>query len=163
MAARRALLLAMRARGAMRAHSSSRSQRFLRALSVLLLLVEACLLLFQPAGVVALERIAAAAIEFENPLGDVVEEVAVVRDGDDRARVLLQMVFEPLDGLGVEVVGRLVEQQQIGLLQERLAERDAPAFAAGELFDRRVAGRQPHRVHRDFELAVEVVGVLARR
>jgi len=29
------------------------------------------------------------AIEFENPAGDVVEEIPVVRDGDDRALVLL--------------------------------------------------------------------------
>ena len=35
-------------------------------------------------------------------------------DRDDRARVLLEVALEPGDGLGVEVVGRLVEQQQIG-------------------------------------------------
>jgi len=51
-----------------------------------------------------------AAIEFENPAGHVVKEVAVVRDGDDRAFVLLKMLFKPLHGLGIEMVRRLVEQ-----------------------------------------------------
>ena len=68
------------------------------------------LLLLQPGGVVPLERNAMAAIEFENPAGDIVEEIAVVRDGDDRAFVLLKMLLQPLHGLGIEMVRRLVEQ-----------------------------------------------------
>ena len=50
----------------------------------LLLLLQALLLLLQPGAVVALPRNAAAAVEFEDPLGRVVEEVAVV--GDRRPR-----------------------------------------------------------------------------
>src|SRR5690606_6476298 len=42
-------------------------------------------LLLQVGGVVALVRVGAAAVELEDPLGDVVEEVPVVRDGDDGA------------------------------------------------------------------------------
>ena len=61
----------------------------------LLLLGQAGLLLLQPASVVALERDAAAAVELEDPAGDVVEEVAVVGDGHDRAGVLLQEALEP--------------------------------------------------------------------
>ena len=79
----------------------------------LLLQREPLLLLLEPRRVVALPGNAAAAIELENPAGDVVEEVAIVRDGDDGARVLLQEALEPRDRLGVEVVGRLVEQQQV--------------------------------------------------
>ena len=43
-------------------------------------------LLLEPRRVVALVRNAVAAVELENPAGDVVEEVAIVRDGDDGAR-----------------------------------------------------------------------------
>ena len=68
------------------------------------------LLLLQPGRVVPLEWNAMAAIEFENPAGHVVEEVAVVRDGDDRAFILLKMLFEPLHRFGIEMVRRLVEQ-----------------------------------------------------
>ena len=79
-------------------------------------------LLLQVGRVVALVGVRAAAVELEDPLGDVVQEVPVVGDGQDRALVLGQVLFEPLHALGVEVVGRLVEQQQVGLGQQQLAQ-----------------------------------------
>ena len=90
-------------------------QRALAGLVALLLAGKSLLLLLEPRRVVALERDAAAAVQLEDPLGDVVEEVAVVGDGHDGARILLQEALQPLDALGVEVVGRLVEQQQVGV------------------------------------------------
>ena len=57
------------------------------------------------------------------------------------------------------MVGRLVEQQQVGRGQQQPAERDAAALAAGERRDVGVAGRQAQRVHRLVELRVEVPGV----
>ncbi len=80
-------------------------------------------------------------------------------DGDDRAGVTLQVLFQPGDRLGVEVVGRLVEQQDIGLLQQEAHQGHAPPLAAGEHRDRRVARRAAQRVHRQFQAAVEVPGV----
>ena len=58
------------------------------------------------------------------------------------------------------MVGRLVEQQQIGLVEQQLAERDAAALAAGELGHLGVVGRAAQRVHRQVDLAVEVPEVL---
>ncbi len=50
-------------------------------------------------------------------MGDVidhfVEKVAVVGDQQQGTRVALEPVFEPDDRIEIEVVGRLVEQQQI--------------------------------------------------
>ena len=57
---------------------------------LLLLEREPLLLLLEPGGVVALPRDARAAVELEDPARDVVEEVPIVGDRDDRARVLLQ-------------------------------------------------------------------------
>ena len=99
---------------------------------LLLLDGEPGLLLLEPRGVVALERDAAAAVELEDPAGDVVEEVAVVGDGDHGALVVGEEALEPVDRLGVEVVRRLVEQQQVGRGEQQAAERDAAALAAGE-------------------------------
>ena len=124
-----------------------------------LFLGQARLLLLEPARVVALVGDAASAVELEDPAGDVVEEVAVVGDRDDRALVLGQVLLEPRDRLGVEVVGGLVEQQQVGRPQQQPAQRHAAALAAGELRDVGVAGRQAQRVHRVVELRVEVPGV----
>jgi len=53
------------------------------------------LLLRQPGGVIALIGNAAATVELENPSGDVVEEVAVMGDDQDRAGIVAQMAFQP--------------------------------------------------------------------
>ena len=55
------------------------------------------------------------AVELEDPFGSVVEKIAVVRDRHDRARKLLQKLLEPFNAFRIEMVGRLVEQQHIGL------------------------------------------------
>ena len=119
-------------------------------------LLQPLLLLHQPGGVVALVGNAAAAIELEDPAGDVVEEVAVVGDDQDRAGIVAQMAFEPGHGFRVEMVGRLVQQQQLGLVEQQLAQRDAAAFTAGELCDIGIVGRTAQRVHRLIDLAVEI-------
>ncbi|MNR53789.1 hypothetical protein D3C85_1738610 [compost metagenome] len=49
-----------------------------------------------------------------------IEEIAVVGDQQQRARVTLEPVFQPEDRIEIEVVGRLVEQQQFGRAHQRL-------------------------------------------
>ena len=156
---RRAFPLACRARGAIRIHSSSRSSVLLPRGRLLLFHLQARLLLVEPRGVVPLPRDAAPAVELEDPPGDIVEEIPVVGDRHHGAGVLGEMALEPGDRLGVEVVGRLVEEQQVGLAQEQPAKRHAPPLAARERLHRHVAGRQAQGVHRDFELPVELPGV----
>ena len=51
-----------------------------------------------------------AAVELEDPLRHVVQEVPVVRHGQDCAWIRLQVTFQPLHGLGVQMVRRLIEQ-----------------------------------------------------
>ena len=72
------------------------------------------------------------------------------------------MALEPLHRLGVEVVGGLVEEQQVGLLEQQLAQRDAAALTTGEVVDQHVGRRAAQRVHGLVEAAVEVprVGVV---
>ena len=62
-----------------------------------------------------------------------------MRDEDQRAAPVTQQVLQPLDGVDVEVVGGFVQQQQIGLGDQRLRQRDALPGAAGQRFDRRAA------------------------
>ena len=108
-----------------RRHANPFELAFERALTPglgLFLLRETILFLLEPRRVVALPRNAPPAIELENPAGDVVQEVAIVGDGDDGARVVLQKALEPGDRFRVEMVGRLVEQQQIRRLQQQPAQ-----------------------------------------
>ena len=114
----------------MRIHSSSRCSVRCRLVSCFSSTEQPLLLLLEPGRVVAFPGKGACAVQLENPAGDVVEEVAIVRDGDDRSLVLVQEVLEPGDRLGVEMVGRLVEQQQVGRLQQQAAQRDAAPLAA---------------------------------
>ena len=47
------------------------------------------------------------------------QEVTVVGYGNHRTFILLQMLFQPVDTFRVQVVGRLVQQQDIRLLQQQ--------------------------------------------
>src|SRR6185312_2711854 len=100
-----------------------------------------------------------AAVQLEDPGGHVVQEVPVVGDGDDGAGVLGQVLLQPLHALRVQVVGRLVEQQQVGRLEQQLAQRDPAALTTGELGDVGVRRRAAQRVHGELELRVDVPGV----
>lgn len=103
-----------------------------------------------------------AAVDLTDPLRDVIEEVPVVGDGEHRARVGREELLEPQHRLGVEVVGGLVEEQQVGLAQQQLAQRDTATLTTGEVGDRLVRRRAAQRVHRLLELRVDVprVGVI---
>ena len=86
---------------------------------------------------------------------DRVEEPAVVRHDQQRAAARREMAREPVDPLDVEVVRRLVQEQQLGAVEERAGQRDPAALPARERADARVeAVREPR--HRDAaEQAVE--------
>lgn len=57
------------------------------------------------------------ALVVNNVLDNVVKELAVVGDDDGRARGVDKVILEPLDVLHVKMVGGLVKQQDIGLLE----------------------------------------------
>ena len=66
----------------------------------------------------------AAVVEVGHVRAHRVQEVAVVRDDDDRALALVEHVLQPADRVDVEVVGRLVEQQDVRVRKQRLREQD---------------------------------------
>ena len=148
-----------------------------------LLLDVGCLLQRELARAFALElRVVAgvrdelARVDVHDAVDDGVEEVPVVRDEQQRARILAEPVLEPQHRVEVEVVRRLVEEQQVGPAHQRLREVQAHPPAAGEARDRvRVPVRaeaEPREQRRgarpravaadDFELMVQVGERLAR-
>jgi len=52
---------------------------------------------------------------------------------DDGERVGVQVFLEPVARFEIEMVRRLVEQQQVRLAEQQLGERDAHLPAAGEM------------------------------
>ena len=73
-------------------------------------------LLFQPTAIVALPRNAFTTVKFQNPSSHVVKEVTVVGNGYDRAFILLEMLLQPINGFGIQMVRGLVEQKYVGFL-----------------------------------------------
>ena len=81
-------------------------------------------------------------VDFENPFGGVVEEVPIVSNRYDSAGVVLQEALEPCNRLGIEMVGGLVEQQQVGAREQKAGKRDTAAFATGQVGDLGITGRK---------------------
>ena len=76
-----------------------------------------------------------AAVDLGDLRDDAIHELAVVRRHQQRARTRLQERFEPDDRLDVEVVGRLVHQQHVGLAEQHARHRHAHLPAARERAD----------------------------
>ena len=88
----------------------------------------------------ALEAVVVAAIgdqlevfQVHDPFGDPVQQVAVVGDQQQGAGIGSEVAFEPERRLQVEMIGRLVQQQEIGLGKQQRRQGDAHAPAAREL------------------------------
>ena len=64
-------------------------------------------------------------IQFYDACADGIEEVPVVRYQQQSARRVGELVLQPLHRVGVEMVGGLVEDQQIGLRHQRSGDRYA--------------------------------------
>ncbi len=60
-------------------------------------------------------HVATATVELEHLGGDTVEDVAVVRHHHQPAPEPGEVLLEPRDGVEVEVVGRLVEDEEVAL------------------------------------------------
>jgi hypothetical protein len=75
------------------------------------------------------------AVEAEDDVGDAVEHVAVVGDEDEGSLEFEEGFFEDLEGGDVEVVGGLVEHEEVGGLEHKAGDEDAAALAAAEALD----------------------------
>src|SRR5215469_5174488 len=75
------------------------------------------------------------AFEGENMSGDAIEKPAIVADDHGAAGKVLQRLLERAQRVDVEIVGRLVEQEDIGAGFEHFGEMHAVALAAGKLAD----------------------------
>ena len=72
----------------------------------------------------------------QDVVGDIVQKIALVAHHDEAAAIGFEEGLEPHRRLEIEMVRRLVEQQQIGLGEQQRRERDPHAPAAGEAVER---------------------------
>ena len=71
-------------------------------------------------------------VEVPQPRRHFVDQVVIVRHQQHRAFVALQRDVERVDGFEVQVVRRLVEDEDVRLGQDQLAEHQSRLLAAGQ-------------------------------
>ena len=84
-------------------------------------------------GKAAFDAARLAAVEPDRAARQIGEEAAVVADHDQRGAAAFELALQPFDRGQVEMVGRLVEQQDVRLRRQRAGERGAARLAAGEV------------------------------
>ncbi len=77
-----------------------------------------------------------AALQMQRVIRHGREEGAVVRDQQDRFVGIVQVALQPSRGVEIEMVGRLVENEEIGWCHELRRERQPTPFTARERLDR---------------------------
>ena len=80
----------------------------------------------------ALEVRRTSRIELEHHVCHRFQKPAIVRDDHDPGVEGLQLPLEPFQALDVEMVGRLVEEEEIGIAAERPRQRCSRELASGE-------------------------------
>ena len=99
------------------------------------------LLVLQKAAVVTLPVDQLAAIQLQNPGCQRLQERTVVGNKQHRTTKLQQHRLQPGNGMDIQVVGRLIQQQHIRLGNQRLGQQYAAAPATGQLGHLLVGGQ----------------------
>ena len=86
--------------------------------------------------VVAGEQAQLAVIQVGHVSADRVQEVTVVGNDDHGAGTRLEYVFQPADGVDIQVVGRFVQQQHIRIGEQRLGQQHTQLPAGGDFAHR---------------------------
>ncbi len=96
-------------------------------------MVPAVLAFLQIQAVIAAIELRAADSHFQQGIAGVVKKIAVVRHDDGCAFPLAEVALEPFDRLNIKMIGRLIEQQQIGVGKQQPRQVGACALPAGEM------------------------------
>src|SRR5208282_2436236 len=70
--------------------------------------------------------------DFHDPFDRNIEKVAIVRDQYKSVRIGSQILLKPVASFEIKMVGGLVEQQQVRLLQKKFGQGEAHLPSAGE-------------------------------
>lgn len=108
-----------------------------------LFVLQALLLALQEGRVVALPVQQPAAVDLDDAVGQLLYQQTVVGHHDDGALVRCEKVFQPGDGVNVQMVGGLVEHEDIGPGNQRPRQQGTALQAGGEGGELGL-GRKPH-------------------
>ena len=107
----------------------------------------------EESGVATGVEIGVAAIDLEHARGHLIEEEPVVADEHHRALEVADLLLEPLDRAEIEVVGRLVQDEDVIWLGEDPGQRHPLELSARELVRQGVDGAEhPEPIERSVDL-----------
>ena len=61
-----------------------------------------------------------------------IQKIAIVRYHDESTRVVPQEIFEPTDCVNIEMIGRLIQEKEIGFCEEELCQVEPVPFSAAQ-------------------------------
>ena len=80
-------------------------------------------------------------------------------NGDNGTLILLKVLLQPIDTLGIEVVGRLIQQKHIGLLQQQTTQSNSTTLTTREHLDTLVSIGASQSIHSTLQDAVKLPAV----
>ena len=92
-------------------------------------------------GEAAIQRAGGAAVQPDDPLRQAFQQPPVMADQHDAGPQRGEFFFQPLDRRQVQMVGRLVQQQDVGRGRQTAGQRGAAGLAAGQAFGVFLAGQ----------------------
>ncbi len=103
--------------------------------------------------------------QLQAAIGDSIQEETVVADHDQRLSRTDQVVFQPRSAFDVQVVGRFVQQHQVGCGQQELGQHQSVLLSTAQYRHLRAkrGRRETHALQYAFNPVIEVVGVLSRQ
>ena len=98
-------------------------------------LLIAALLFHGVKAVVSAVKLRLAVLDLNDPGDDAVQEIAVMGNGHHSAPETADVLLQPLRGVEVQMVGRLVQQQDVRILQDEAAQVHPGLLTARELVE----------------------------
>ncbi len=78
-----------------------------------------------------------------------------MRNKDNRALVIVKVMFQPGDGFSVQVVGGLIEKKDIRFREKQAAESRTAPLSPGKTVDKLIVGRAAQRFHGQIDTGIE--------
>ena len=139
-------------------------QTLIKLLSLGLLHRQQLLLLGAIGSPIARKAPELATVQFDNTSCQTIQEHPVVRHKHERPWETRQVLFQPINGLQVQVIGGFVEQEHLRIAHQGLRQGHAPLPATGELTEPRLRRElQASQHHLHLRLQAPTVTVLQVR
>ncbi|HOV77066.1 MAG TPA: hypothetical protein PLS24_03500 [Sedimentisphaerales bacterium] len=102
-----------------------------------------------------------AAVKLQGAIGYPIEEIPVMADDDYGRPVVGQEFFQPLCGVDVQMIGRLIEEHEVGFGEEELCQKESVLLPTAELVSRAmvISWAESKAFQHLLDLVIEMIGI----